>query len=246
MTQAFLRCVVIALLISVVGCFVYHRSQWRRNAYTTFIMNDISSSIDIAKTELPIDFFDAVKRSVKCTLALQRNGANRCRIDFDTTVGDMTYTSLKNTLPFTKEYLNQLCQALDIVTKEIILDLGNETLPETDQKGIGPQRTVRVFFPDMGAAVLARNDWKMNTAEALVPSCISTGNIQNDPLLDTDVLAVILCPLYSEADSVKRILDMCEQRGISSVTINPSLINADQGFGVRKFKYQSSFSIPMF
>lgn len=66
-----------------------------------------------------------------------------------------------------------------------------------------------------------------------VPPCIFTANIQNDPLQSTDKLAIILCPKYSEADYVKRIMDLCDEVSIPCVMINPDLINMDQGFGVR-------------
>jgi hypothetical protein len=95
-------------------------------------------------------------------------------------------------------------------------------------------RSLSIFFPDMGPAVLARRDWSMNTNKVPeVPPCVFTANIQNDELRDTDQLAIILCPLYSEVDYVKRVMNMCEIQGIPCIMINPNLINQDQGFGVR-------------
>ena len=82
---------------------------------------------------------------------------------------------------------------------------------------------------------LARRDWKIGTFDAEVPYCIATGSIQNDILRPSDELAIVLCPLYSESDSVKRVMDMCDEESIPCLLINPELINMDQGLGVRKF-----------
>ena len=55
-------------------------------------------------TELPLSFEDAVGRAATlCAQGIQRGGLSKLRIDFDTSIGDMTYTSLKNTLPMTKQ-----------------------------------------------------------------------------------------------------------------------------------------------
>jgi hypothetical protein len=54
-------------------------------------------------SELPNDFFNAVQRASKQTIASISSGNLLSRIDFDTTVGDMTYTSIKNTMPIIKE-----------------------------------------------------------------------------------------------------------------------------------------------
>lgn len=85
----------------------------------------------------------------------------------------------------------------------------------------------------MGAAALARRDWKMGTPTAEVPPSVRTANIQNDPLEATDKLAIMLCPLSYEVDYVKRVFDMCNDAKVPLIMINPNLINMDQGFGLR-------------
>ena len=75
----------------------------------------------------------------------------------------------------------------------------------------------------------------MGSAVSEVPYCVQTANIQNDPIADTDKLVLILCPLYSEADFVKRLLDLCSATNTPCILINPELINMDQGFGVSKY-----------
>ena len=75
----------------------------------------------------------------------------------------------------------------------------------------------------------------MGTDVCEVPPCVFTANIQNDPIEPTDKLVVLLCPLSSEADYVKRVMEMCDVNNVPIVMINPDLINMDQGYGVRKY-----------
>jgi hypothetical protein len=100
----------------------------------------------------------------------------------------------------------------------------------TDQT---PARTLRIFFPDMGAAALAQRDWKINSFDAEVPPCVKCANIQNDVVEAADAVVVLLCPLSYEADCVKRIQDACSLTNTPCVMINPDLVNMDQGYGVR-------------
>ena len=177
-------------------------------------------------SELPDSFDDAVKRAVRCTLQCISNGMSRVRIDFDTTVGDQTYTSLKSSLPMTKRFTSELCSAMELHPL-------NVHPGETEENQ--SLRSLRIFFPDMGAAALARRDWKMGSNDTEIPPCVYTANIQNDPVLETDKAVIILCPLYSEADYISRITDICIERNLPCIMINPNLINGDQGLGVRKY-----------
>ena len=95
-------------------------------------------------------------------------------------------------------------------------------------------KTMRIFFPDMGQAALARRDWKMGTDVSEVPPCVYTANIKNDGIQTTDKVVVIICPLASEADDVQRIMAICTASNVPLVLINPDLINMDQGFGYSK------------
>ena len=253
------------------------------------VAEEFPKSRDIS--ELPASFNDAVKGVASRTLdVINKTGGKRVRIDYDTSIGDMTYTSIKNTLPMMKELASILHTEMDLsytavsgykdpiaftkvpeipndmkTTEEYItkndvdekadvalmaeqeindalaradtekkaMEVFEQSLSVVDGGVAKDDRTLRIFFPDMGAAALARRDWKMGSPISEVPSSIFTANIQNDPLVKSDKLAVILCPLSSETDYVKRVLDMCVEADIPCVLINPQLINMDQGFGVR-------------
>ena len=45
----------------------------------------------------------------------------------------------------------------------------------------------------------------------------------------------MLCPLYSEVESVQRVMNMCNDLNIECIMINPQLYNMDQGFGLSKY-----------
>lgn len=53
-------------------------------------------------SELPDSFDDALDVAVDCARRAFESGRDRVRIDFDTTAGDLTYTTLKNSLPLVR------------------------------------------------------------------------------------------------------------------------------------------------
>uniref|UniRef100_A0A7S2PCV2 DUF1995 domain-containing protein n=1 Tax=Leptocylindrus danicus TaxID=163516 RepID=A0A7S2PCV2_9STRA len=64
-------------------------------------------------TELPDSLEDAAQQAAKCCDDLVKFGdRNRCRVDFDTSVGDETYTTLKSSLTFGVEFIKSLSYAL--------------------------------------------------------------------------------------------------------------------------------------
>ena len=88
----------------------------------------------------------------------------RVRVDFDTTIGDVTYTSIKNTMPMIKEFSVALSQKMDLtMTTDIdipdIQDVNSSPSGSTTEgvtENEEPLKTMRIFFPDMGAAALVR------------------------------------------------------------------------------------------
>lgn len=195
---------------------------------------DDTGTVVAGQTELPNDFQDAANRAVEKTMTYIRSGGRRCRIDFDTSIGDVTYTSLKNTMPVLKEIVKCFSAAMDLDATSSIISTGNSTVIDAlPIKADGVDRSIRLFFPDMGAAALTRRDWKMGSGSSEVPSDIFTSNIQNDGLAATDKLVILVCPLYSEADYVQRVVQLCDQGSIPCIMLNADLINMDQGYGVR-------------
>lgn len=179
---------------------------------------------------LPINFNKSVDEAIECTTHCINTGQLMCRIDFDTTINDQTYSSIKNAYPF----LTRLLQSLGSGNNFSAIEIFNNSSERFLSNNVTNQ--IIVFYPDTGAAVLARRDWQLDTDEALVPSSIiHTGSLEYDDLSINDKLAIVLCPQYSEVDNVLRVMNLCAERSVPCILINPSLINMDQGFGVSKY-----------
>lgn len=75
----------------------------------------------------------AVVQSLLASVAVMKRGCGRFRIDVDTSGGDETYTTLKNSVPFTRVFSKGL--------------------------KVNGFSQVRLVFPDVGASALAMRDW---------------------------------------------------------------------------------------
>lgn len=121
-----------------------------------------ASSVD-AITELPNSFDASVSEAVTSTLASTADGWARLRVDFDTSAGDATYTALKNSLPFTKKFVEGFVAPF---------------LAQSDSDSDSAEpRTVRLYFPDAGSAALCHRDWKIGQPGSLVPSCVRLSSL---------------------------------------------------------------------
>ena len=89
-----------------------------------------ASSIDAAigqPTELPDSLDDAAQIAAEscASFAAQSGPASRCRVDFDTSIGDETYTTLKSSTEFMQKFVSALCYAtvpglMDMRQKEMM------------------------------------------------------------------------------------------------------------------------------
>jgi len=202
-----------------------------------------SDVINTGKTRIRIDFDTSIGKFIFIRFPM----VTIIIYNLKRIVGDQTYTSLKNTIPLIKLLSSLYSDSFDLYPREMISsDFGLNATEKSDVIASLPtdwsaeeskkKKTMTIFFPDMGAAALARRDWKMGTVSAEVPPCVQTANIQNDPLSETDKLAILLCPLSYEADYVYRVVNLCDEKGIPCVMINPNLINMDQGV-IRRIQY---------
>jgi len=63
-------------------------------------------------TELPDSLEDAAVRAAEASAAFCEQGGNRCRVDFDTSIGDETFTLLKTSTEFMQNYVTALTYAV--------------------------------------------------------------------------------------------------------------------------------------
>ena len=155
-------------------------------------------------TELPDSLEDAAIRAAEASasFAEQVGVMGRCRVDFDTSIGDETYTLLKSSTEFMQNYVSALCYA---VIPGLQQEQQNEMmrvataraelreLEEADEPNVEKEEDLvkiissggreedakwagplaRVYFPDEGSAALARRDWLGGQGgESKVPACV--------------------------------------------------------------------------
>ena len=213
-------------------------------------------------TELPDSLEDAAIRAAEASAAFCEQGGTRCRVDFDTSIGDETFTLLKTSTEFMQNYVKALCFAiipglLEQRQKEMVAVAearaalkAMEGAEETDadkedalvqviarngrSTDTGPWEgpKARVYFPDEGSAALARRDWT-----GKVPACVqfsSCGGVQQQDV-SRDRLVFFFCPKASESESVEQILQRTETEAADpfSIFVNPNLVDMGvTGFGL--------------
>lgn len=203
-------------------------------------------------TELPDSFEDALEEMVESVSNAMGLGSMSVTVEFDTSAGDATYTTLKNSVPISQALLNGVSQSLGLVVP-----------PKEDGSPGDSKGTVVVFFPDEGAAALARQDWKLTKpkkakksaaadadAEAeeeeedtgpLVPPCVRVKGLPRlvgDTMIGKSILAesdravLLVCPRAEDLDSLESLYRASQERGMPVIMMNPSLIDmGTTGFG---------------
>ena len=78
-----------------------------------FLASTVDSSAIGQSTELPDSLDDAAQIAAEAcsAFAAQSGPLGRCRVDFDTSVGDETYTTLKSSTEFMQKFVSALCYA---------------------------------------------------------------------------------------------------------------------------------------
>lgn len=160
------------------------------------------------RTELSDSFAGAVADASSALVAAVRNGQLLMRIDFDTSSGDQTYTTLKNSIEF--------CRG---VSSAWAAELDGDTLC--------------LFFPDAGAAALAASQWKMGTDESLVPNNVRVAGFPRDRLAQDDAAVLIVCPRASEATATEKLIDTASTELKPIAVLNPELVDmGTTGYGL--------------
>mmetsp|Transcript_38135 Transcript_38135/g.55954 ORF Transcript_38135/g.55954 Transcript_38135/m.55954 type:complete len:358 (-) Transcript_38135:330-1403(-) len=248
---SWLKCWVLFLLVGTSFSFqINGRRHVKTHSYAS--ESGTAGEANPFKTELPDSFEDSVRLCALASAQAQKDGQNKQRIVFDTTGGDITYTSLKTTLPMIKEFLNVYVKYVmfdgEEEPKSPSVDLSStaasseekpsEEKPAEESAAQIAQatRTFRVYFPDAGSAALAARDWKMGTNETMVPENIVLDSVTRDQTSDDDEAFMILCPKNSEADDVERLVARLGEgvhAGRPVLLVNPELVNMGvTGYGM--------------
>eukprot|EP00977_Amphora_coffeiformis_P015803 scaffold4740_cov165-Amphora_coffeaeformis.AAC.1 len=195
-------------------------------------------------TELPDSLEDAAQRAAEATKKFveQSGPMARCRVDFDTSVGDETFSILKTSTEFMQNFVSGCCYAMIpglqeekqaemmrlVQAKSELKDLQKEE--EFDEEKAAQLEKVismggreegykwngpicRVYFPDEGNAALARRDW-LNPESPRVPPCVVFSSCGGVRVDDVknDRLVFFFCPKASEAEDVEKALQETEEK----------------------------------
>lgn len=167
-------------------------------------------------TPLSDSFEGAVADASGALLRCIGDGELRVRLDFDTSCGDATYTPLKQSMEFAREVAIEW--ALSLEDGEVLA----------------------VWFPDAGAAALARREWKVDDpAVALVPPNVRLAAFPRDAIEDGDAAFFALCPRAPERDATEALVVGASGTGRPVALLNPYLVDmGTTGFGMsgRMFK----------
>ena len=213
----------------------YHRTS---SSHNIIVLQQSSSTA----TELPDSLEDAAERAAIATqqYVQQAGPLARCRIDFDTSIGDETFPLLKTSTEFMQNYVSATCYALIpglmerkqqemmrvVQARAELQQLQLESAPNEDRlaqlsqiiafQGRNPDDpwtgpTARIYFPDEGNAALARRDW-LNPDDPKVPPCVECASCGGVQTKDTSssLLVFFFCPKASESEYVEEILQQLE------------------------------------
>lgn len=168
-----------------------------------------SAAIEEPRTELSDSFDSAVADASGALRDATNSGEMLVRMDFDTSGGDATYTTLKNSMEFTRAVAADWARDLD-------------------------GKTLCLFFPDAGAAALAASQWKVGQNESLVPANVRLAGFPRDKVQDDDAAIFVICPKASEATATERLVETAAETMDTPVAIlNPELVDmGTTGYGL--------------
>jgi len=163
-------------------------------------------------TGIPASFEDSI---VQMKVALQKaldQGYSRILIEVDTTVGDATYTALKNSIPLAKEIAMLLSDG----------SVNYPTFNEAEKKD-GAQYNVKIVMPDAGAAALLKRDW------AEIGARFSIVGFENESPRVEDDAFVVVAPRASEVEKLEKLTEMASpflsSKARPVIMINPDLVD---------------------
>ena len=234
----------LSVSLSLLVCWVFTRSSYG------FVFSPMRGAepfrlqSSAQPTELPDSLEDAAERAAQATVQYveQAGPMARCRVDFDTSVGDETFSILKTSTEFMQYFVSACCYAMiPGLQEERQAEMMRMAQAKSELKALQKEEEVdaakvaelqqviarggreegyqwkgpicRVYFPDEGNAALARRDW-MNPDAPRVPPCVQFSSCGGVQVdgVQNDRLVFFFCPKASEADDVEKILQRSEEK----------------------------------
>jgi len=163
------------------------------------------SSPDGAYT-LPDSFEDAAEKCSRTVASVLESGISKMRVDFDTSAGDITYTTLRNSLPIARVLTLQLAQKLCV--------------GEDGQ----PRGRLQVLMPDEGTAALIAREWA--PPPTVRPACIARFRVPDDA-----TACLVVAPTALDAAALGALLnaDAIASGAVPLIVLNPQLVDMSTG-----------------
>ena len=182
------RTSLLAALLPLCTALLAPTRQHRIPALRAVVNYEVEAGGEARATPLSDDFDGAVQDAANGLLGAIQDGSLKLRLDFDTSMGDETYTKLKLSTEFARDVAIEWALAM-----------------EEDENLV-------LFFPDAGAAALARQEWKMdNLEEAEVPPNVRVKAFPRDRLDPDDKAVFALCPRAPERDACEELVNTCAE-----------------------------------
>jgi len=152
---------------------------------------------------LPDSFEDASEACGNAVLDCLDRGLTKMRIDFDTSAGDETYTSLRNSMPVARALTMKMCARL---CKE-----------ETG-------RTLQVLLPDEGTAALLKREWA-------APDSVQFASLGRYKVPESAAACLIVAPTALDVTTLNKLIQSEEvvSSGVPLIVLNPQLVDLTTG-----------------
>lgn len=166
---------------------------------------------------LPDSFEDASRACSAAVVDALRRGITRLRVDFDTSAGDITYTSLRNSMPIARALMELLSTELCGGTAAL-----GEDEASTDQAQ--PAKVLQILLPDEGTAALVTREWAP-------PPTVKCSCLARFKLPDEAVACLIVAPTALDTTALDALMnsEAVQSSGVPLVVLNPQLVDLTTG-----------------
>ena len=192
---------------------------------------------DTSVLPLPDSFDQSVAFAASAVGEAVADGHTRLLIEFDTSAGDETYTSLARTMQLVRPLLPRLVSevlgpphapppspppAVDTASDTVVTDTATELTEEV-------QPRLQLLFPDEGTAAYVQQKWLE------VDAATAVGSMPRANLAEGVELLLLVAPQATDSAAVQKLLAQIEERAPATLAllVNPTLVNLQStGYGL--------------
>jgi hypothetical protein len=168
----------------------------------------ISMSSPAEEYSLPDSFEDAADCCAQTIMRALGSGVSKARVDFDTSAGDITYTSLRQSMPIARALMLQLAEKLCV----------------TDEASGQPAGKLQILLPDEGTAALLAREWSP-------PPTVRTACLARYRLPDDAAACIVVAPTALDTKALDTLLsaEPIMSGDVPVVVLNPQMVDLSTG-----------------